>query len=71
MGKNEQLMIKTDGLLTTGLSYTLPEYVAYTCQVLLLLLLLYTSSYGSRQLLFTFSDSLILIIVLSSIYNSL
>ena len=66
MGKNEQLMIKTDGLLTTGLSYTLPEYVAYTCQVLLLLLL-YTSSYGSRQLLFTFSDSLILIIVLSSI----
>ena len=65
MEKNEQLMIRIDVLLTTGLSYTLPGYVAYTCQ-LLLLLLLYTSSYGSRQLLFTF-DSLILIIVLSSI----
>ena len=61
MGKNEQLMTKTDVLLTTGLSYTLSGYVAYTCQ-LLLLLLLYTSSYGSRQLLFTFSDSLVMII---------
>ena len=46
---NSFMIIRTDVLLTTGLSYTLPG-MWLIVHLSIIIIILYTSSYGSRQL---------------------